>query len=309
MTDVEKEYVTHILRLFTQSDVAVGQNYYDQFLPKFKNNEIRNMLGSFASREGIHQRAYALLNETLGLPDEEFHAFLEYQEMADKVDFMMDSNVNTKRGMGLALAKSVMNEGISLFASFVMLLNFQRFGKMKGCGKIVEWSVRDESMHVEGIARLFRAFCSENASIVDNEFKADIYEMSRKIVELEDNFIDLAYAMGEPEGLTKADVKEYIRYIADRRLLQLGLKTNFKVKENPIPWLEWILNAVDHTNFFENRVTEYEVAGLTGDWGVAYDDPNPRVVCDDDEGTCIIEKGVAKQGVYFNEKVWFLYGL
>ena len=95
------------------------------------------------------------MNETLGLPDEEFHAFLEYQEMADKVDFMMDSNVNTKRGMGLALAKSVMNEGISLFASFVMLLNFQRFGKMKGCGKIVEWSVRDESMHVEGIAHLF----------------------------------------------------------------------------------------------------------------------------------------------------------
>ena len=103
MTDIEKEFVTHVLRLFTQSDVAVGQNYYDQFLPKFKNNEIRNMLGSFASREGIHQRAYALLNETLGLPDEEFHAFLEYQEMADKVDFMMNSNVSTKRGMALAM--------------------------------------------------------------------------------------------------------------------------------------------------------------------------------------------------------------
>ena len=63
--------------------------------------------------------------------------------------------------------------------------------------------------------------------------------------------------------------------------------------------MEWILNAADHTNFFENRVTEYEVAGLTGDWGVAYDDPNSRVVCDDDEGTCIIEEGVAKQGSLF----------
>ena len=130
MTEVEKDFVTNVLRLFTQSDVAVGQNYYDQFIPKFKNNEIRNMLGSFASREGIHQRAYALLNETLGLPDEEFHAFLEYKEMADKVDFMMASNTTTKRGMALALAKSVMNEGVSLFASFIMLLNFQRFGRM-----------------------------------------------------------------------------------------------------------------------------------------------------------------------------------
>ena len=289
MTEVEKDFVTNVLRLFTQSDVAVGQNYYDQFIPKFKNNEIRNMLGSFASREGIHQRAYALLNETLGLPDEEFHAFLEYKEMSDKVDFMMASNTSTKRGMALALAKSVMNEGVSLFASFIMLLNFQRFGKMKGCGKIVEWSVRDESMHVEGIAHLFRAFCSENASVVDNDLKKEIYEMSSKVVELEDKFIDLAYKMGEPEGLPKEDVKNYIRYIADRRLLQLGLKTNFKVKENPIAWLEWILNAADHTNFFENRVTEYEVAGLTGDWQEAYGSPKDRVVCDDDTGTCEIK--------------------
>ena len=289
MTEVEKDFVTNVLRLFTQSDVAVGQNYYDQFIPKFKNNEIRNMLGSFASREGIHQRAYALLNETLGLPDEEFHAFLEYKEMSDKVDFMMASNTTTKRGMALALAKSVMNEGVSLFASFIMLLNFQRFGKMKGCGKIVEWSVRDESMHVEGISHLFRAFCSENASIVDNDLKKEIYEMSSKVVELEDKFIDLAYKMGEPEGLPKEDVKNYIRYIADRRLLQLGLKTNFKVKENPIAWLEWILNAADHTNFFENRVTEYEVAGLTGDWQEAYGSPKDRVVCDDDTGTCEIK--------------------
>ncbi len=297
MTELEKEYVTHVLRLFTQSDVAVGQNYYDQFLPKFKNNEVRNMLGSFASREGIHQRAYALLNETLGLPDEEFHAFLEYQEMADKVDFMMNSNVSTKKGMALALAKSVFNEGISLFASFVMLLNFQRFGKMKGSGKIVEWSVRDESMHVEGIAQLFRAFCAENATIVDNQLKKEIYEMSKKVVELEDKFIDLAYGMGEPEGLSKEDVKQYIRYIADRRLLQLGLKTNFKVKENPIPWLEWILNAADHTNFFENRVTEYEVAGLTGDWQVAYEDPEAHVSCDHDEGTCVLEDTKKEQAM------------
>ena len=270
ITPTEKEYITNILRLFTQSDVAVGQNYYDQFIPKFKNNEIRNMLGSFAAREGIHQRAYALLNETLGLPDSEYHAFLEYSEMADKIEYMRKADTNTLRGLGLSLAKSVFNEGVALFASFVMLLNFQRFGKMKGMGKVVEWSIRDESMHVEGNSKLFKAFCKEHSRVVDNEFKKEIYEMSRDIVDLEDKFIDLAYELGTIEGLDKSEVKEYIRYITDRRLLQLGMKPNFKVKENPLPWLEWVLNGADHTNFFENRVTEYEVAGLSGSWDDAY---------------------------------------
>ncbi len=271
VTTTEKEYVINILRLFTQSDVAVGQNYYDQFIPKFKNNEIRNMLGSFAAREGIHQRAYALLNETLGLPDSEYHAFLEYKVMMDKIEFMQESDNSSMKGLGLALAKSVFNEGVALFASFVMLLNFQRFGKMKGMGKVVEWSIRDESMHVEGNAKLFRQFCAEHPKVVDDDFKADIYSMARIAVKLEDKFIDLAYKIGEIEGLNAAEVKTYIRYITDRRLLQLGLKTNFKVKENPLPWLEWVLNGADHTNFFENRVTEYEVAGLSGNWDDAYE--------------------------------------
>ena len=271
VTESEKEYITNILRLFTQADVAVGQNYYDQLIPKFKNNEVRNMLGSFANREAIHQRAYALLNETLGLPPEEYHAFLEYSEMSDKIDFMMDSNTSTHKGLALAMAKSVMNEGIALFASFVMLLNFQRFGKMKGMGKVVEWSIRDESIHVEGIAKLFRQFCTEYPKIVDDEFKAAIYEMARLSVKLEDKFVQMTYKMGAPEGLEASDVKTYIRYITDRRLLQLGLKPNFKVKDNPLPWLEWVLNGADHTNFFENRVTEYEVAGLSGTWDDAYE--------------------------------------
>lgn len=270
MTTIEKEYIINILRLFTQSDVAVGQNYYDQFIPKFKNNEIRNMLGSFAAREGIHQRAYALLNETLGLSDAEYHAFLEYSEMADKIEYMRKADTNTLRGLGLSLAKSVFNEGVALFASFVMLLNFQRFGKMKGMGKVVEWSIRDESMHVEGNSKLFKTFCKEHNRVVDDEFKKEIYSISRDIVNLEDKFIDLAYEIGEIEGLDKAEVKQYIRYITDRRLLQLGMKPNFKVKENPLPWLEWVLNGADHTNFFENRVTEYEVAGLSGKWDDAY---------------------------------------
>ena len=112
--------------------------------------------------------------------------------------------------------------------------------------------------------------CSEHPKLINDDFKLEIYQMARDIVKLEDKFIDLAYKMGDVEGLESSEVKKYIRYITDRRLLQLGLKTNFKVKENPLPWLEWVLNGADHTNFFENRVTEYEVAGLTGSWDDAY---------------------------------------
>jgi ribonucleoside-diphosphate reductase beta chain len=87
------------------------------------------------------------------------------------------------------------------------------------------------------------------------------------MVELEDAFIDLAFEQEGIQGLTKEEVKEYVRYIADRRLLQLGLKTNFGVKNSPLPWLDEMLNSVEHTNFFENRVTEYNKGATTGNWG------------------------------------------
>jgi glutaredoxin 3 len=266
ITENEKNHIVQILRLFTQSDVAVGQNYYDYLIPRFKNNEIRNMLGSFAAREAIHQRAYALLNDTLGLPEDEYSAFLEYKEMADKIDFMTKADVGTHKGLALALAKSVFNEGLSLFASFVMLLNYQRFGKMRGMCKITEWSLSDETMHVEGNSRLFKTFCAEHPRIVTDEFKKEIYEMARSVVQLEDKFIDLAYKIGPVHGLGADEVKKYIRYIADRRLIQLGLKGNWKVKDNPLSWLDW-LTGDRQTNFFEARVTEYDAAGLTGEWG------------------------------------------
>ena len=264
LTASEKEFITQVLRLFTQSDVQVGQNYHDFLIPKFKNNEIRNMLSSFVAREGVHQRAYALLNDTLGLPEEEFHIFAEVTEMADKLDFMANNNITSHTGLALALAQSVFNEGMSLFASFAMLLNFQRFGKMKGMGTIVEWSIRDESMHVRGNAKLFRTFCEEHPRIVNDELKSKIYQMAKDAVMLEDKFVNLAFKGNDVVGMTKEDVKQYVRHIADRRLLQLGLKPKYRAKDNPFPWLDWVVNGADHSNFFEKRVTEYSVNNLEG---------------------------------------------
>jgi glutaredoxin 3 len=266
ITPDEKAHITSILRLFTQSDVQVATNYCNQFIPVFENNEIRNMLLSFANREGTHQRAYAMLNDTLGLGEEEYSSFLNYEALRDKIEFMQSADVSTKSGVARALAQTVCNEGMALFSAFVMLLNYQRFGKMKGMCKVVEWSVRDETLHVEGMAAIFSQYLKEHPRLVTDAFKSEVYSMYTRAVELEDAVIDLAYASGPVPGLSSDEMKQYIRYLAGRRLTQLGLKDVFGVVRNPLPWLDWVLNGDNLTNFFEQRVTDYSASGMSGDW-------------------------------------------
>jgi len=153
-----------------------------------------------------------------------------------------------------------------LFSSFIMLLNFPRHGKMKGMGQIVTWSIVDETMHAESMIKLFRSYIEENKEIWNDELKGKIYSIAEKMVQLEDKFIDLAFSMGDMVGLRSDDVKHYIRYIADRRLISLGLKGIFKVKKNPLPWVEEMINAPTHTNFFENRATDYAKGATKGTW-------------------------------------------
>jgi ribonucleotide reductase beta subunit family protein with ferritin-like domain len=268
ISEAEKQHITQILRIFTQSDVAVGGNYCDIFIKEFKNNEIRNMLLSFANREGTHQRSYALLNDTLGLAEKEYSAFLEFDEMREKIEFMTQAPEGLGRITHIAfeLARSVCNEGMSLFSAFVMLLNFQRFGKMRGMCEIVEWSIRDETTHVNGMLQLFHEYCKEHPRVVTDKLKSFIYTNYEKAVELEDALVDLVFDQVELEGLTSQEVKTYVRYLADRRLLQLGLKPVFKQKKNPLLWLDWIVSGDDHSNFFEKNVTEYSANGLIGEW-------------------------------------------
>tara|TARA_Y100001936_G_C15926441_1_gene586964 strand:+ start:7 stop:972 length:966 start_codon:yes stop_codon:yes gene_type:complete len=269
LTSEEKNLITQILKFFTQGDVDIAQAYLDNYIPKFKPPEIRMMLSAIATSEANHAHSYSLLNDTIGLPDSEYKAFQEYKAMADKHDYLFNNKGEGVEGLARELAVfSAFGEGLQLFASFIMLLNFQRFGKMKGMCQIVTWSIRDESHHVENMIKLFHTLIDENKHIWNDDFKKTLYDICRDMVMLEDKFIDLAFEQGGVEGLEPDQVKQYIRHIADRRLLQLGLKPNFAVKDNPLPWLDWILNGVEHTNFFENRATEYAKGSLTGDlWG------------------------------------------
>ena len=248
LTAEEKQFLTHIFRFFTQGDIDVAGGYVRNYLPYFPQPEVRMMLMGFAAREALHIAAYSHLIETLGLPDTTYNEFMEYQEMKDKHDYVMDiSDKNgTKENTARHIAVfSAFTEGMQLFSSFIMLLNFPRMGKMKGMGQIVTWSIVDETMHTEAMMKLFKTYINENNEIWNDELKESIYAIAERMVELEDKFI---------------------RYIADRRLIGLGMKGIYKVKRNPLPWVEEMINAPTHTNFFENRSTDYSKGALSGTW-------------------------------------------
>ena len=269
LTAEEKQFLTHIFRFFTQGDIDVAGGYVNNYLPHFRQPEVRMMLLGFAAREALHVAAYSHLIETLGLPDTMYNQFLQYDAMKQKHEYLMNGSnslVNTSSVARNIAMFSAFTEGMQLFSSFIMLLNFPRHGVMKGMGQIVTWSIVDETMHAESMIKLFRTYVEENKEIWNDDLKGEIYTLATRMVELEDQFIDLAFEMGEMKDLTSDDVKKYIRYIADRRLISLGMKGIFKVKKNPLPWVEEMINAPTHTNFFENRATDYAKGALSGNW-------------------------------------------
>lgn len=269
LNDNEKKFLTNIFRFFTQGDIDVAGGYVNNYLPYFPQPEVRMMLLGFAAREALHIAAYSHLIESLGMPESTYNQFSEYQEMKDKHDYIVDisSKNGTKESTATHIATfSAFTEGMQLFSSFIMLLNFPRHGKMKGMGQIVTWSIVDETQHTENMIKIFKEYVKENPEIWNDELKGKLYSIAEQMVILEDRFIDLAFAMGPMADLDASDVKQYIRYIADRRLISMGLKGIMKVKKNPLPWVEEMINAPTHTNFFENRATDYAKGSLSGDW-------------------------------------------
>lgn len=277
LTDAEQSLLTQVFRFFTQSDVEVSDNYLKRYIPIFQPLEIQMMMAAFTNMETVHIDAYALLLKTLGMPATEFEAFRDYAEMRAKADYMRTFGVDTVADVSRTLAMfGAFTEGMSLFASFAMLLNFPRLNKMKGMGQIVSWSVRDESLHCEGVIRLFHEWNRETGAMTPS-VGDDIIDVARTMVELEENFVDLAFELGEIDGMGPNDIKAYVRYIADWRLAQLRLPTVFgcfehvdgeyrPLVEHPLPWLVEILNGVEFANFFEQRATEYTKAATRGRW-------------------------------------------
>ncbi|KAF8818471.1 ribonucleotide-diphosphate reductase subunit beta [Rickettsia endosymbiont of Cardiosporidium cionae] len=267
ISEGERHLLTQIFRFFTQADIEVNNCYMKHYSQVFQPIEVQMMLSAFSNIETVHIAAYSHLLDTVGMDEIEYQAFLKYKEMKDKYDYMQKFGIATKEDIATTLAVfGAFTEGLQLFASFAILLNFPRLNKMKGMGQIITWSVRDETLHTNSIITLFKTFIHENPEIWTETLRGRLYEACTTIVHFEDAFIDLAFEVGGIEKLNARDVKQYIRYIADCRLMQLGLKEIYLMNHNPLPWLDEILNSVEHTNFFENRVTEYSKSSTTGSW-------------------------------------------
>src|SRR6201986_58029 len=277
LSDNEKGLLTQIFRFFTQSDVEVGDNYLKRYIPIFQPLEVQMMMAAFTNMETVHIDAYALLLKTLGMPKTEFEAFRDYDAMRAKADYMHTFGVGTVSDVARTLAMfGAFTEGMSLFASFAMLLNSPRHNKMNGMGQIVSWSVRDESLHCERITKLYHAW-NEETGAVTKTVRDDIIDVAKTMVGLEEGFVDLAFNLGQVEGMTPDDIKSYVRYIADWRLTQLKLPPVFgnfeetdtgykQIKPHPLPWLVEILNGVEHADFFEQRATDYSTGASKGSW-------------------------------------------
>ena len=267
LTDVERHLLMQIFRFFTQADVEVNNCYMQHYARVFKPTEVRMMLAAFSAMETVHIAAYSYLLDTIGIPETEYQAFLKYKAMKDKYDYMHSFDVESPLAIARTLAAfGAFTEGLQLFASFAILLNFPRHNKMKGMGQIVTWSVRDETLHCDSAIKLYRTFLAEQPGIDRKVLSQEIGEICRQVVLLEDAFINLAFELGPLPDLTAKQTKQYIRFIANRRLTQLGERPIYDVQQNPLPWVDDMLNAVEHANFFEARATEYSRASTQGTW-------------------------------------------
>jgi ribonucleoside-diphosphate reductase beta chain len=273
LSESEKNVIGHILKGFTQSEVFI-QEYWGQMVGKwFKKPEIQMMAATFSAFESIHAVSYAYLNQSLGLED--FEAFLHEPTAKAKIDRLISTKGKTKEEIAKSLAIfSAFNEGVNLFSSFAILLNFSRFNKLKGVGQIIAFSIRDESVHSEAGCWLFRTLVSEFPEIMTDQLKSELYDAARLTVELEDNFISKAFEFGEVQGLTSSDLKAFIRFRANTKLGDLGLKKVWKnIDKEALERMNWfsVMSSGDSiTDFFSSRESNYSKGVV--DFSTIWDD-------------------------------------
>jgi ribonucleoside-diphosphate reductase beta chain len=267
LTESEKNLIGNILKSFAQTETYVNDYWATKVAVWFPKHEIKAMACAFADFESIHAEAYARLNEELGLDD--FEAFMEDEEAKAKIDRLVELPGDTLREKALSLAIfSAFTEGVNLFSSFAILMSFQLRNLMKGTGQVVEWSVRDESLHSKAGCWLYRTLLSEQPELDTKEMTQAIYEACDLSVKLEFDFIDRAFEMGNVDGLNKDQLKNFIKERANQKLIELGYSAIYNdIDPNLLKQMEWfghLTSGKSHTDFFASRVTDYSKS--TADW-------------------------------------------
>lgn len=283
-SEEEQEYIKGVLRLFTQNEISVTKGYA-ALLRIFKPAEVQAMLTNFMAREFTHIENYSLFTETIGLPNSFYSEFLDIPVMSTKTEYIDKAIVRKYedyKSMGLSDADTHKEyrrdiarmlalyggctEGISLMAQFAGLLYFQFENKYPGLCDLNIFSIKEETIHNIGNSHLFRDFISENTDIWDDTLKFEIYEGTREIVAYEHALIDYL----NPPHISKESLKRYVEYCADNSLKELGMKANYGITKNPLPFMDDVVGTIQ-TDFFSGRVTEY-TKQVQGSWdSVSYD--------------------------------------
>lgn len=267
LNESEKNLIGNILKSFAQTEVHVNDYWSGKISQWFPKPEIVAMAGSFGAFEAIHAEAYARLNDELGLDD--FQAFMEDEASRNKIERLLETPSETLQEKALALAIfSAFTEGVNLFSSFAILMSFQLRNLLKGTAQIVEWSVRDESLHSQAGCWLFRTLMQENPELDTVEMRNNVIEACNLSVKLEFDFIDKAFEMGEIEGLNKDQLKNFIKARANDKMKELGYNPVYNdIDPALLKQMEWfghLTSGKTHQDFFANRVTDYSKS--TGDW-------------------------------------------
>jgi ribonucleoside-diphosphate reductase beta chain len=273
LTTSEKQVIGQILKGFTQAEIVINDYWSRRVTKFFCKPEIIMMANAFSNMETIHAVSYALLNETLGLDN--YKEFIQDPTTKAKLENLINTPNKSKSDILKSLAVfSAFAEGVSLFSSFIILLNFSRFNKLKGTSQIIKFSVRDESLHSEAGCWLFREAIKENPELFNDDMKKHIYEAARVTIQLEDDFIDKAFELGPIEGLDPKDLKMYLRFRANAKLNDLGLKNNWKnidmeAVERITSWSDILMSGITQDDFFATQVSDYSRGSI--DWGKMYE--------------------------------------
>ena len=264
LTKEEKHLVGNILLGFAQTECAVSDYWTQKVVSWFPKHEIQQMAMMFGSQETIHAVAYSYLNETLGLED--FEAFLHEPATAERFDNLVAYDGTNLVGIGRSLAIfSAFAEGVSLYSAFAVLYSFQLRNLLKGIGQQMKWSVRDESLHSRMGCQLFRHMCEENKGLLE-DCREDIIFAAETMIELEEKYIDKMFEMGDVEGISAHDLKQFIRKRTNEKLTELGyidLGSYFGFHESAADNLDWFYHLTGghtHTDFFAIRPTDYSKA-------------------------------------------------
>ncbi len=274
LTEDERRLVKRNLGFFVTADSLAANNIVLGTYRHITAPEARQFLLRQAFEEAIHTHAYQYITESLGLDESEiFNAYKEVKSIRDKDDFLIpfidtltDPNFKTgtpendQKLLKSLIVFSCLMEGLFFYVGFVQILALGRQNKMTGAAEQYMYILRDESMHCNFGIDVVNTIKLENPHLWTPQFREEIKGLFLQAVELEYRYAEDTMPRGVL-GLNAAMFKGYLRYVANRRALQIGLDPLFPNEENPFPWMSEMVDLKKERNFFETRVIEYQTGG------------------------------------------------